>query len=223
VRDIVIGLKELVFPKFCFLCSKSGFELCPECELPWVGVPNKINFKNFRLFYMRNYDIESSKVILTAKEASNKKAIQLISLSIFTLIKSLIYELTLANPINIVTIPSSRRSIMKRGRNHIDEVCTEVVRLLRSSSIQAFNTPVLKHAREVKDQSNLNKIQRFNNLENAYSLIDQSLVGSTCILMDDLITSGSSISEAIRALSEAKITILGVVTACAVERNSLIR
>ena len=223
MRDIVIVLKELVFPKICFLCSKSGFELCPECELPWVGVPNKINFKNFRLFYMRNYDIESSKVILTAKEASNKKAIQLISLSIFTLIKSLIYELTLANPINIVTIPSFRRSIMKRGRNHIDEVCTEVVRLLRSSSIQAFNTPVLKHAREVKDQSNLNKIQRFNNLENAYSLIDQSLVGSTCILMDDLITSGSSISEAIRALSEAKITILGVVTACAVERNSLIR
>jgi len=112
---------------------------------------------------------------------------------------------------------------MMRGRNHIDEVCTEVVKLLRSSSIQSFNTPVLKHAREVKDQSNLNKIQRFNNLENAYSLIDQSLVGSTCILMDDLITTGSSISEAIRALSEAKITILGVVTACAVERNSLIR
>jgi ComF family protein len=223
VRDIVISLKELVFPKICFLCSKSGFELCPDCELPWVGVPNKINFKNLRLFYMRNYDKESSKVILFAKEASNKKAIQLISLSLFTLIKSLIYELTLANPINIVTIPSSRRSIMKRGRNHIDEVCTEVVKLLRSSSIQAFNTPVLKHAREVKDQSNLNKIQRFNNLENAYSLIDQSLVGSTCILMDDLITTGSSISEAIRALSEAKITILGVVTACAVERNSLIR
>ncbi len=223
MRDIVISLKELVFPKICFLCSKSGFELCPDCELPWVGVPNKINFKNLRLFYMRNYDKESSKVILFAKEASNKKAIQLISLSLFTLIKSLIYELTLANPINIVTIPSSRRSIMMRGRNHIDEVCTEVVKLLRSSSIQAFNTPVLKHAREVKDQSNLNKIQRFNNLENAYSLIDQSLVGSTCILMDDLITTGSSISEAIRALSEAKITILGVVTACAVERNSLIR
>lgn len=223
MRDIVISLKELVFPKICFLCSKSGFELCPDCELPWVGVPNKINFKDLRLFYMRNYDKESSKVILFAKEASNKKAIQLISLSLFTLIKSLIYELTLANPINIVTIPSSRRSIMKRGRNHINEVCTEVVKLLRSSSIQAFNTPVLKHAREVKDQSNLNKIQRFNNLENAYSLIDQSLVGSTCILMDDLITTGSSISEAIRALSEAKITILGVVTACAVERNSLIR
>ncbi len=223
MRDIIIGLKELVFPKICLLCSKSGFELCPDCELPWVGVPNKINFKDLRLFYMRNYDKESSKVILFAKEASNKKAIQLISLSLFTLIKSLIYELTLANPINIVTIPSSRRSIMKRGRNHINEVCTEVVKLLRSSSIQAFNTPVLKHAREVKDQSNLNKIQRFNNLENAYSLIDQSLVGSTCILMDDLITTGSSISEAIRALSEAKITILGVVTACAVERNSLIR
>ncbi len=158
---------------------------------------------------MRNYDKESSKVILLAKEGSNKKAIQLISLSLFTLIQSLTYELNLYNPINIVTIPSSGRSIMKRGRNYIDEVCIEVIKLLRSSSIHAFNTPVLNHVRKVKDQSNLNKIQRFNNLENAYSLKDQSLVGGTCILMDDLITTGSSISEAIRALSEAKITILG--------------
>jgi predicted amidophosphoribosyltransferase len=214
VREIFIGLKELVFPKICFLCLKSGFEICPDCQLPWVGVPNEINFKNLRLFYMR---------ILLAKEGSNKKAIQLISLSLFTLIQSLTYELNLYNPINIVTIPSSGRSIMKRGRNYIDEVCIEVIKLLRSSSIHAFNTPVLNHARKVKDQSNLNKIQRFNNLENAYSLKDQSLVGGTCILMDDLITTGSSISEAIRALSEGKITILGVVTACAVERNSLIR
>lgn len=223
MKEILISLKELIFPKICILCSKGGFELCPECELPWVGVPNKIYFKDFSLFYMRNYDKESSKVILLAKEGSNKKAIQLIALSLFTLIQSLTYELTLSKPINIVTIPSSGRSIMRRGRNHIDEVCIEVVKLLRSSSIQAFNTPVLKHARKVKDQSNLNKIQRFNNLENSYRLSDQSLVGSSCILMDDLVTTGSSISEAIRALSEAKITILGVVTACAVERNSLIR
>jgi ComF family protein len=223
VRDLVIGLKELIFPKFCFLCLKSGFELCPDCELSWVGVPNQINFKNLRLFYMRNYDNESSKAIILAKEGSNKKAIQLITFSLFISIQSLVYELTLANPINIVTIPSSHRSIMKRGRNHIDEVCIGVVKLLRGSSIQAFNTPVLEHARQVKDQSNLNKIQRFHNLENAYTLNDHSLVGGTCILMDDLITTGSSIAEAIRALSEAKISVLGVVTACAVERNSLIR
>jgi ComF family protein len=223
MRDIAIGLKELVFPKFCILCLKSGFEICPDCQLPWVGVPNHIYFKDLNLFYMRYYDNESSQVILLAKEGSNKKAIQLIALSLFTSIRALISKLTLVNQINIVTIPSSRKSIMKRGRNHIDEVCIEVVKLLRECSIQAVNTPVLVQARKVKDQSNLNKVQRYHNLANAYTLDDQSLVGSTCILMDDLITTGSSISEAIRALSEAKITIQGVVTACAVGRNSLIR
>jgi orotate phosphoribosyltransferase len=41
-------------------------------------------------------------------------------------------------------------------------------------------------------------------------------------LIDDLITTGASILEGVRALSEAKIAITAGVTACAVERISLI-
>jgi orotate phosphoribosyltransferase len=43
------------------------------------------------------------------------------------------------------------------------------------------------------------------------------------ILIDDLVTTGASIQEGVRALTEAKITVDAVVTACAVGRNSLIR
>jgi predicted amidophosphoribosyltransferase len=46
---------------------------------------------------------------------------------------------------------------------------------------------------------------------------------SAVILIDDLVTTGASIQEGVRALAEAKITIDAVVTACAVGRKSLIR
>jgi len=41
--------------------------------------------------------------------------------------------------------------------------------------------------------------------------------------IDDLITTGASIKEGVRALAQAKITVNGIITACAVGRNSLIR
>jgi orotate phosphoribosyltransferase len=41
-------------------------------------------------------------------------------------------------------------------------------------------------------------------------------------LIDDLITTGASMLEGVRALSEAKISIAAAVTACAVGRISLI-
>ena len=223
MHKTITSLKELVFPKFCVICAKSGFEVCFECQLPWLGLPNKDKLNGLTLYYMRDYDDQSSKLILLAKEGSNNAARELISKAIFTSIKLLVSEQRLINPISIVTIPSSRKSIMRRGRDHINEICIEVIDRLGSNSITAFNTPILTQVRKVRDQSKLNRVERLHNLENAYSLKDRSLDNGACILVDDLITTGSSISEAIRALSEAKITIQGVVTACAVGRNSLIR
>ncbi|MFM8235920.1 MAG: phosphoribosyltransferase family protein [Actinomycetota bacterium] len=41
--------------------------------------------------------------------------------------------------------------------------------------------------------------------------------------MDDVITTGSTIREAVRALKERNLTVLGAATACASQRRLLIR
>lgn len=83
--------------------------------------------------------------------------------------------------------------------------------------------PILSLARKSKDQSTLNSQQRLANMQNAF-IVNNSLNSQDGIfLIDDLITTGASIKEGVRALAEAKITVNGVITACAVGRNSLIR
>lgn len=223
VKELVGGLKDLIFPKFCLICNRGGQEICQDCKLFWITKPTKIKLDNTYLFYVKDYDAPAASVILLAKESANKKAINLIALSIFLSIKALLNDLKLEGPINIVTIPSSNKTIMRRGRNYIGDICNEVIKLLSNDSIKAINTPLLTQVRRVRDQSQLNKVERLRNLENAYGLKIKQLDISSCILMDDLITTGSSIFEAIRALSDAKITILGAATACAVGRKSLIR
>jgi PAS domain-containing protein len=80
-----------------------------------------------------------------------------------------------------------------------------------------------KPIKKIKDQSDLNGLQRKENMSHAFIVKSSSISQSAVILIDDLVTTGASIQEGVRALTEAKITVDAVVTACAVGRNSLIR
>jgi len=80
---------------------------------------------------------------------------------------------------------------------------------------------ILQHQRAVRDQSQLNSQQRMSNIAGAFS-ISNNLVkagdfGNTrpLILVDDLVTTGSTLAEAIRALRTAGFEVLGAVTGAA--------
>lgn len=223
MRNILQGFKELVYPKFCIICAKKDYSICEICLKPWIDKPKISSIGDNYLYYVSEYNLDTSRVILLAKENGNTTAIDVISSALVESIKLLINYQRVEVPLNIVTIPSASSAIRKRGRDHISELCENVIKKLRNISIAATSTPLLRVSKRVKDQSRLNRNQRLDNLENAYSL--QGLVpsGGEFILLDDLVATGSSILEGLRALSDAKITAIGAVTACATGRNSLIR
>jgi predicted amidophosphoribosyltransferase len=175
------------------------------------------------LFFGTQYDETTSPVILAAKESGNREAIKLIAKSITRSIIFAISNLGISQPINLVTIPSQLSAIRRRGRDHIKDLAHEVIIQLKRQNIDAIYLPILKPTKKIKDQSDLNGLQRKENMNHAF-LVKSSLISqSAVILIDDLVTTGASIQEAVRALAEAKITIDAVVTGCAVGRNSLIR
>jgi predicted amidophosphoribosyltransferase len=122
-----------------------------------------------------------------------------------------------------VTIPSQLSAIRRRGRDHIKDLVQEVIIQLNQKNIDAIYLPILKPMKKIKDQSDLNGLQRKENMSHAFIVKSSPISQSSVILIDDLVTTGASIREGVRALTDAKITVDAVVTACAVGRNSLIR
>jgi predicted amidophosphoribosyltransferase len=98
-----------------------------------------------------------------------------------------------------------------------------VIIQLKQENINAIYLPILEPIKKIKDQSDLNGLQRKENMSHAFLAKSSPISQSAVILIDDLVTTGASIQEGVRALAEAKITIDAVVTACAVGRKSLIR
>jgi predicted amidophosphoribosyltransferase len=79
----------------------------------------------------------------------------------------------------------------------------------------------LTHIRKVRDQSQLNLVDRSENISGALSIspdfttpIRAGNTGPKIIVIDDLITTGATLAEAIRALRTAGFTVLGAVTSC---------
>ena len=82
---------------------------------------------------------------------------------------------------------------------------------------------ILSLAKKSKDQSTLTRKERMVNMRNAFTVNNSQNPQDGIFLIDDLITTGASIKEGVRAAREAKITVNGIITACAVGLNSLIR
>ena len=217
------SLKELIYPNICLSCGKTGAKICHNCSKYWLAKPNKSKIENNYLFFAATYDESTSPIILAAKESGSREAVKLIARSIACSISFAISNLDISKPINLITIPSQLSAIRKRGRDHIKDLVLEVIIQLDQQNIDAIYLPILKPIKKIKDQSNLNGLQRKENMSHAFIAKSSPISQSAVILIDDLVTTGASVQEGVRALAEAKITIDAVVTACAVGRNSLIR
>jgi predicted amidophosphoribosyltransferase len=223
VLKSIHSLKELIYPNICLSCGDTGVKICSKCSKYWLAKPNKSKIENNYLFFVATYNESTSPIILAAKESGSREAVKLIASSIACSISFAILNLEISKPVNLITIPSQLSAIRKRGRDHIKDLALEVIIQLEQQNIDAVYLPILEPIKRIKDQSNLNGLQRKENMSHAFVAKSSPISQSAVILIDDLVTTGASIQEGVRALSEAKITINAVVTACAVGRNSLIR
>lgn len=223
VFNSLLSLKDLVYPKFCLSCQRYGDFLCLECEALWLAKPRKTKVLDIDHYFTEDYNENSTRVILAAKERGNKVAIKLLANAIARSINFAVLEKKFEGQLNLVTIPSQKSTIRSRGRNYISDLASQVVIVLFSMSLTAKYFPLLGLAKKSKDQSDLNSRERTVNMKNAFIVNDSLNSQDGIFLIDDLITTGASVMEGVRAVGEAKITVNGIITACAVGRNSLIR
>jgi predicted amidophosphoribosyltransferase len=108
----------------------------------------------------------------------------------------------------LVTIPSTRAAFRRRGYRPVELV-------LRRAGLRA--DPLLRPLRQTADQASLGSADRRRN--RAGSLVARPRAdGMRVVIVDDVVTTGSTIAEAARALRDAGAEVLG---AAAIARTPL--
>ena len=108
----------------------------------------------------------------------------------------------------LVPIPHTKMATRRRGRNFVNEIANRLARL-ENLPIR----PILQHNRRVDDQSKLDAPSRAGNLSGAMSVKGECGRPCEIILVDDLITTGVTLGEAVRTLEKSGFHVVASVTA----------
>ncbi|MER5472709.1 ComF family protein [Streptomyces sp. NPDC002685] len=111
-------------------------------------------------------------------------------------------------PVLLVPVPSARTAVRARGHDPARRIALAAAGELRRTGTPARVLGVLRQRRAVADQSGLNSRQRLENLAGALEVVaggERLLAeGGRVVLVDDLMTTGASLTEAARAVRAAQ-------------------
>ena len=116
----------------------------------------------------------------------------------------------------LVPVPSTAAAVRERGYDATLAMARRAARILRPT-LAVRTRRLLRQARPVRDQVGLGADERAANLRGAFRAVGVPS-GMAVILVDDVVTTGNSLTEAARALRSGGYRVLGAVTVAATQR-----
>jgi len=208
-------LLNLFYPKYCFLCQREGTYLCQDClsTLEISGFHQKFSTENLSdLYFATSYQkpliknlIQSFKYKPFVKELTDN-------------LSSLIIEhfQLLEKPPDfadfiLIPVPMEKKKLKWRGFNQAEEIGKELSKFFRISLLNN----VLAKIKETPAQVDLSEEERKENIRNDFSIKNGGqILGRKILLVDDIYTTGSTLTECAKVLKEAGAKeIIGIVIA----------
>jgi ComF family protein len=200
----------IVFPRKCLACGKSGPELCllclgdcPEAErecAPWI----------FPLYDYRHPPIKKALYLL--KYRGKKKIAEIFTDNLYGKIMEELADLLVMenfdNPI-LIPIPLSNTRQGKRGYNQTELICKELVlanQERRGINIELKNNILIK-TKDTQNQASIeNRKERLQNIIGSFAVNPKTkneVSGRNIILIDDITTTGATLAEARKMLENS--------------------
>jgi predicted amidophosphoribosyltransferase len=206
--DFLWNLRDLVLSSRCAVCAlpadQPGRDMCRECRQQWHGPAFQARVHP-TVYAARPYDRISQRVILAVKERGHHALEPVIAEAIAFASLPLLEDCS-REAVYLVPVPSRRSAIRKRGADVLWSIARQSASLLRAAGVSVEAQRILQHTRSVADQSGLNASQRIENLNGAMDLVSgidrRALSRGSIIVVDDLLTTGASIGEAVRVLAQ---------------------
>lgn len=204
VREAALDAMSLLFPVTCAGCDAPDRALCSACaallgdpRLPLALEQHLV--QGLRTLSAVPYEAPFRSMILAFKEGGRTDLARALSVPLRIAVERM--ARSAAGRVELCVIPASPRARRRRGYHPVEL-------LTRAAGFRTSR--VLQHVSATQNQKALDRAQRAVNLRGSLRAVPAA--GRTFLLVDDVVTTGETLLEAVRALREAGATVCGAAT-----------
>lgn len=196
----------VIFPARCLACGRGGRDLCLECLSSCPPAERESAQWIFPVYDYRDQKIKKS--LWLFKYSGRKRFAGIFARSLFEKMLEELSELsTLENfrePL-LVPIPLSSKRLRERGYNQAELLCKEILNINKNILRLKLVSDILFKPHDTEHQARIrDRKQRLQNMRGTFATKNaEKLKGKNIILIDDILTTGATLSEARRILRDA--------------------
>ncbi|MCX6419271.1 MAG: phosphoribosyltransferase family protein [Actinobacteria bacterium] len=214
---------QLVAPLSCAGCGAPDISPCPTCCVTLLrSVPRVVHHPlHVPVIAATAYAGPARRLVLMHKDRGRTSLATPLGAALGAAVRSVVARVDSAVPaVQLVPVPSRRMNLVRRGRSTVAELAQAACRELGNGSTVES---VLRVGQPLRDQVGLNADQRQRNLAGAFaaSRPDHQAAPSKVpvVVVDDIVTTGATVAEAVRALEAGGYWVLGVAAVCGPRRR----
>lgn len=231
---------ELALPTTCGGCGVPGATWCPGCSRDvgggsFPGGPRQVWPNPCPVGYPPTwaaspYDGAARAALVAFKDGNRRDLLTVLALMLSGSVAAALagdQRLRAAvasgnGPVFVVPVPSSPAAVRRRGDVPLERLIRAAVGGVTLGERDVIVAPALWVRRRVADQAGLDHRQRATNVERAMQVQPRwqaSIRGVTCLLGDDVLTTGATLVEAARALRAGGADHVAAATVAATQRH----
>jgi len=205
--SVVGALADLVLPRTCAGCALPGAVLCRGCSAlltrPRLATPRRFPEGFPPTVAAGAYAGPVRPAVLAFKERGRAELAGPLGTALALAVAALTAVVPGRGPLVLVPVPSSRAALRSRGRDHVRELTGRAVLELRAAGLPVTAAALLRRRGRVRDSAGLSAVQRRVNLAGTFQLCVRPPVGALLVLVDDVVSSGATLTEAAAVLGGA--------------------